>query len=176
MSTFRQRLVAQKITEDHRKSVSQAMVEAGYSRHTASKPSNLTQSNGWKALTKGWFQDEDVVRVHAEMLNAVCRKRYLFPLSIPDKEIREIIEFDDSFKLTYIEKRKRQKVAHYLAPDNHTIIKAIDLYCRVTGKYALGRQIAKGEIREDPYEQMSDEEVQQKISELKKQVAKMNES
>jgi hypothetical protein len=152
------------------------MLEVGYSPHTASKPSNLTQSNGWKELTREWFQDEDVVRAHAEMLNAVCRKRYLFPLSTPDKVIREIIECDDSFRVVYIERRKRQKVAHYLAPDNHTIIKAIDLYCRVTGKYALGRQIAKGEIREDPYEQMSDEEIQQKVNELKKQIAKMNES
>lgn len=36
MATFRQRLVAQKITEIHRNSVSQAMLEAGYSPQPSS--------------------------------------------------------------------------------------------------------------------------------------------
>lgn len=62
-------LLLQKITDNHRMPISQAMLEAGYSPHTASKPSNLTQSNGWKELTKGWFHDEDVLRVRAEMSN-----------------------------------------------------------------------------------------------------------
>lgn len=169
MATFRQRLVAQKITDNHRNSVSQAMLEAGYSPHTASKPSNLTKSNGWRELTKGWFCDEDVVSVHAEMLHAVKRKRYLFPLSTPDKDIREIIEFDDSFKLLYIEERKRQKVAHYLAPDNNVIGKALDLVYRIKGKYEFGKRLARGEVmREDPYEDMTDEELMTKLRELDK--------
>lgn len=169
MATLRQRLVVQKITENHRNSVSQAMLEVGYSPHTASKPSNLTKSNGWKELTKGWFQDEDVARVQAEMLHAVRRKRYLFPLSTSDKEIREIIEFDDSFKLIYIERRKRQKVAHYLAPDHHVIGNALDLIYRIKGRYALGKMIAKRELTHDPYEDMTDEELVARIRELEKE-------
>lgn len=169
MATFRQRLTAQKILDNTGISVSKAMEEVGYKPGSFKNPQQLTQSNGWKELTKGWFQDEDVARVQAEMLHAVRRKRYLFPLSTPDKEIREIIEFDDSFKLIYIERRKRQKVAHYLAPDHHVIGNALDLIYRIKGRYALGKMIAKRELTHDPYEDMTDEELVARIRELEKE-------
>lgn len=169
MATFRQKLVAQKMSEFVGISVSKAMVDSGYAPSSAEQPHRLTQSNGWKELTKNWFiSDEDVLRVHSEMLDAVHRKRYLFPLSMSNKEIQEIIEFDDSFKLNYVERKRAKKVAHYIAPDYRVQIKALDLVFRIKGRYAQGRMIAKGEIGQDPYENMADEELMTKLRELDK--------
>lgn len=48
-ATLKQKIAAREITENHR-SAGEAMRIAGYSKHTASKPSNMTRSQGFMAL------------------------------------------------------------------------------------------------------------------------------
>lgn len=49
MATLKQKLALKKITENHT-SISKAMLEVGYTAQTAHKPSNLTESKGFKEL------------------------------------------------------------------------------------------------------------------------------
>lgn len=70
MPTIRQKLVAQKITENPRKSVSSAMREVGYSPHTASKPSNLTKSKGWIKLMDKYLPDDKLLGKHSELVGS----------------------------------------------------------------------------------------------------------
>lgn len=67
--TFKQKLAAKKITETHG-NISKAMLLAGYSPETASKPSNLTESKGWNELMDKYLPDADILRVHKEALSA----------------------------------------------------------------------------------------------------------
>jgi hypothetical protein len=75
MATLRQKAVVKKIAEDHRKSVSQAMREAGYSKQTATKPSNLTSSKGWKELMDKFLPDSLLAKKHKELLTIKTKKR-----------------------------------------------------------------------------------------------------
>jgi hypothetical protein len=69
MATLKQKLALKKITEEHRP-VSRAMLEVGYTPHTASKPSNLTDSKGWKELVETYLPDDKLLEVHNKALNA----------------------------------------------------------------------------------------------------------
>lgn len=69
MPTIKQKLALKKITEEHR-SVSRAMLEVGYDPDTASKPSNLTKSKGWKELMDEYLPDAKLAQVHQEGLEA----------------------------------------------------------------------------------------------------------
>lgn len=50
MATLKQKRVVQKLTENPRMSVGQAMREAGYSEVTATRPSDVTRSKGFQEL------------------------------------------------------------------------------------------------------------------------------
>ncbi len=68
MPTQKQRAAFKEITENHR-SVSEAMRSVGYSPSTASKPSNLTKSKGWKWLANKYIPDELLAQKHRELLD-----------------------------------------------------------------------------------------------------------
>lgn len=68
MPTVMQREAFKEITEKHRP-VSRAMIDVGYSEHTASKPSNLTKSKGWIALMDKHIPDSLLAKKHLALLN-----------------------------------------------------------------------------------------------------------
>lgn len=70
MTTIKQKLVAKEITENHRKSISKAMLKIGYAPSTASKPSNLTKSKGWNELMDKYLPDDELLSVHKKALHA----------------------------------------------------------------------------------------------------------
>ncbi len=69
MATVKQKLAVKKITENHG-NVSRGMLEAGYSKNTAKKPSNLTNSKGWEELMEKHLPDSLLAKVHKEGLKA----------------------------------------------------------------------------------------------------------
>lgn len=69
MATEKQKRAFKEITENHR-SVSAAMREVGYDESSATKPSNLTNSKGWKDLMEEYLPDTDLAKVHKEGLSA----------------------------------------------------------------------------------------------------------
>lgn len=69
MATVRQKAAFEKILEKPR-SIGTVMREVGYSENTIVDPKNLTESDGWKELTKKYLPNEDLAKVHKEGLNA----------------------------------------------------------------------------------------------------------
>ena len=70
MATRKQKAVAKDLVVNGGKSVSKAMIEAGYSPATANTPQKLTESKGWEELMEEYLPDELLQRVHLEGLEA----------------------------------------------------------------------------------------------------------
>jgi len=70
MPTMRQKKAAKKLVENGGKSVSGAMIEAGYSPATAKNPEKLTKSKVWEELMEEYLPDELLQKVHREGLEA----------------------------------------------------------------------------------------------------------
>ncbi len=68
--TIKQQLAAKKIAENHG-NVSAAMLAVGYSKNTAKKPSNLTQSKGWTELMEEYLPDSLLAKVNQDGLVAM---------------------------------------------------------------------------------------------------------
>jgi hypothetical protein len=66
MATAKQKLVAQKVAKGS--SVSAAMREVGYSPATASHPSKVTRSKGFKVLMEKYLPDSLLMEKHQELL------------------------------------------------------------------------------------------------------------
>ena len=69
MPTIKQKLAFQKIAENHG-NVSKTMLEVGYDSDTAKKPSNLTDSDGWKELMAEYLPDTLLSLRHEQGLSA----------------------------------------------------------------------------------------------------------
>lgn len=69
MATIKQKLALQKVTENHG-NISKAMIEAGYTPETASKPKNLTESKGWAELMEQYLPDDKLLAKHEKALEA----------------------------------------------------------------------------------------------------------
>ena len=71
MPTPKQEAVARDILRDNpSKPVGKAMLDAGYSRRSAVAPTqNLLSSDGWKELVAKYLPQEDIAKVHRQMLH-----------------------------------------------------------------------------------------------------------
>lgn len=99
MATPKQKKAFHKVTKENMP-VSTAMLEAGYEPHTASKPSNLTKSAGWKELMDEFLPDSELARVHQEGLNASEKimKDGVVVVEKPDYAVRHKY-LDSAYKL-----------------------------------------------------------------------------
>ncbi len=71
MATVKQRKTAAILMESKgKKSVSQAMREAGYPATTAKNPQQLTRSKSWEALIEDYLPEEKLLKPHREQLKA----------------------------------------------------------------------------------------------------------
>lgn len=68
MATERQKRAFREITENNRP-VSTVMREVGYSASSATKPSQLTSTKGWKELMDQYLPDDLIAKRHNELLN-----------------------------------------------------------------------------------------------------------
>lgn len=69
MSTLLQQRTIDKLVENGGKSVSSAMVKAGYSPATAKNPEKLTKSKGWQQLMKKYLSDGKLAALHKKLLD-----------------------------------------------------------------------------------------------------------
>lgn len=162
MATYRQKLVAQKLVENGG-NIGKAMVDAGYSTNTAKTPQKLTQSKGWKELSQELFSDEELARKTGELLDAFCVRKYIFPLSMPDEEIKELIESMPRHIVIRTERYDTFKKTYYMRPDNSIISQTLNMIYKLKGYYKQ----AKVEYH-SPYEDMSDEELNEILRERDK--------
>lgn len=69
--TLRQQTAFKKILESNgKKSVSKAMLEAGYPPTTAKNPQQLTNSKGWQETMEKYLPDDKLLKKHEEALEA----------------------------------------------------------------------------------------------------------
>lgn len=118
MATLKQNALAKKIIENPRLTMGQAMREVGYSDATASHPTDVTNSIGWKQLMDKYLPDDELLKVHEEGLRA--------NKVISAKIIGNANEQTDDF----IE-----------VPDHPTRAKYLDLAYKVKNKFQAGVQI-----------------------------------
>lgn len=70
MPTEKQKAAAIRIIENHG-NVSKTMLEVGYTKASASNPSNLTDSQGWKELMEEYLPDNKLAEKHRALLDKV---------------------------------------------------------------------------------------------------------
>jgi hypothetical protein len=79
MPTTKQQKAISKVLETPGIPIGRAMREAGYSEKTAKNPKDLTQSRAWAELMDQYLSDEEVAKVHKELLNATVVDHMVFP-------------------------------------------------------------------------------------------------
>ena len=95
MPTLKQKKVLKEITENHG-SVSGAMRKVGYSQNTAKKPTNLTESKGWKELLEqNGLDDDSLTKTHVQLLRSTTLDHMVFPPLRSKKEKLESGEDED---------------------------------------------------------------------------------
>ena len=68
MSTIKQQLTAKILSENIKKPVGQAMLEAGYSLSSSKRPTQLTKSKTWPTLMEKYFPDSLLSKQHKKLL------------------------------------------------------------------------------------------------------------
>lgn len=134
--TFRQKNAFQKIVENGG-NVSKGMLDAGYSEATAKTPTKLTESKGWNTLTEKYLPDEDLAKIHKELLNK---------------------------KETYIKKNNKTGKIEIIKTgeiDSQAVRAGLDMAYKLKGKYSTQKI---GFIDEN--EHLTDEELQEELDKL----------
>jgi hypothetical protein len=109
--TIKQKMALKEITENHR-SISDAMRVVGYKPSTATKPSNLTKTKGWKELMDQYLPDDKLLAKHDEALEAT--KVISAKITSKDADINT----DDFIEV----------------PDHQVRLKAVELGYKIKGK------------------------------------------
>ena len=95
MSTLKQQAVAKDLIENKGKSVSQAMVDAGYDPRTARNPQQLTRSKGWQELMEKYLPDKTLLKVHKQGLGAIRKRAEVVDRDSKGAPIYEYFDEDD---------------------------------------------------------------------------------
>ena len=146
-------------------SMGKIMLEVGYSHAYAKNPQKLKNTKGWKDLITLAVPEDEVVLSHGELLHAFRLQHYIFSISESDEIIKAIINSLPGCRLVKINKLQQHKKAYYHAPDNRIRKDAIDMAYKLRGRY-----IKEQERQEDPYDSMSDEELEKREKELEEKV------
>lgn len=142
--TLRQRRTMKILVENKGKSVSSAMIEAGYPPSTAHNPQQLTRSATWKELTAQYLGDDKLAKVHDGLLGAGDLQVRMFEKSLTDEEIKNIVEASGAtlkkiVKPTGNKLKKNfngEKKAYIIVPIHSTRDSALDKAYKLKGRYA----------------------------------------
>ncbi len=162
MATLKQKLVLKKMV-DFGGNMGKAMLAVGYSPAMAKNPQKLTQSKGWKELMGEYFPDEELVMITRELLFAHKLKSMSFSPDFSDQYIKELFKNRGGYEIIGIARSEEIVIIHYLQPDYTARTGTIDMIYRLKGYYKLAEQ---QQMYHDPNEDLSDEELDQKIREL----------
>lgn len=143
MSSLRQKLAVQKISENIRNSgntpginLGKILRESGYSIQTSLKPRLVTETRGFKEELSLIMSDKQLVLTHASLLNAVKLEKYSFDPTITNTEIRSMVEGVVGYKVRNISRIPGKKtICYYWSPDSMIIDKALDKFYRIKGYY-----------------------------------------
>lgn len=117
MSTLRQKLVAQKITENGGKNLGKAMLAAGYASSTAKSPNkNLKSSKAWPELMQEHLTDIGDAETVEELRSAEHLEDRLFDKKLDDNQIEKIITSIKGCKVIVIWPERFAKRCYFTAP------------------------------------------------------------
>jgi hypothetical protein len=145
-----------------RRSLAQAMREAGYSESYARNPQKIKETKTWQEYLDEYIPDEQVAVAHKALLGAQRVSRMEFPASLTDDEVAEIIASSGRSVLVLKRSKKTVSVA-FAEPDFTTQVRAIDLAYKVKGLYKSGET----EAAQSEYAHLSDEELHALIEQYK---------
>ncbi|WP_437770629.1 hypothetical protein [Arthrobacter sp. KNU40] len=133
MSTKRQEKAVQLFVENHGKSVSAAMREAGYSEATAKNPKNLTRSDTWQELLEKALPDKKLLSAHKKILNAQKLEHMVFPLGMDEVDIKKLL---NSVGSTPRKIKHGESAIHvwFWSPDQKARANAVDMAYKLKGK------------------------------------------
>ncbi|EKE25681.1 MAG: hypothetical protein ACD_5C00075G0013 [uncultured bacterium] len=123
------------ILENTGKSVSKAMLDAGYSPSYAKNPQDFKKTRKWKEIMDDKLSEEMVAEVHAELLKATKLEQAIFPLGVADELIRLIVSEVGCVVMKIVELMGK-KYVWYRAPDAAAKKAAVDMVYKLRGKYA----------------------------------------
>lgn len=136
--SLRAKKAFKEVTEN-RRSVSAAMRIAGYSKHTAVKPSNLTKTKSWEYLMKTYLPDDLLAARHRKLLVARRLEQQVFPNSVDEKELYKMFnELGCPIKKLVI--GDTVTTVWYYVDNEKTQKEALDLAYKLKGKYAPDKQ------------------------------------
>lgn len=144
----------------------QAILAAGYSKKIADNPKRLTDRKWLKAVLPDYEKTANAVH---DLMDASKLDHYIFPASMSDQEIAELIEELPGCKLRKIRRSENQVWAYFWTPDNKSKKEAIDIVLKVNGDYAPEKLQVVDEL-----EHMTTEEIEQELDELKRVKAARN--
>lgn len=139
-----------KIVENRGKSLSKAMVDAGYSPAYAHNPQQFLRTKAAQELEKEYLPDELIAQRHNELLNAGLIQHYIFPKlhdtaskkkgvaknELTNEEIKTIVENVPGCRLIYVKRDYLGATAYFQAPDSKSRKDAVDMAYKLKGNYS----------------------------------------
>jgi len=153
---------------EFRGSLRRAIKDAGYSQQVADNPKMITDRKWFKEHLPSHEETSNAIR---ELMVSGRLDHYVFPLSMSDAEIVELIEELPGCKMRKIKHGETQTWAYFWIPDNKSRKDAIDIVLKVRGDYAPEKITLT-----DPYEEMSDDELDEELQKLEGQKAQRKEN
>lgn len=138
-----------------------AIKDAGYSQNVANSPQRITDRKWFRENLPDYQETSSAIR---DLLGAAHLDHYVFPLSMTDEEIIEVIESIRGCKVKKIKHGETQTWAYFWVPDNKGRKDAIDIVLKVRGDYAAEKIAIT-----DPIDSLSDEEVDAEIAALERE-------
>ena len=165
--TVKQRKAAELATENLRRGTMRTMgeilLDAGYSKDVAERPSTVTESDGYKELMQQYLPDNKLLKKHEELTSAKRLDHMVFPLftgedddepdeslepqahggalkrfkkqgsTLTDDDIIEMLK-DVNCTVRKIVHGQTSRHVYFWSPDNQTQLKAVDLAYKLKGK------------------------------------------
>lgn len=116
MATIRQKKLAKILSENDSITAGQAMIKAGYSPISATKPNRVLENEEFKKLLNKYLPDKLLARAHKQAIKATRPHPHLPTQDIPDHQTRL-----RAVELGYKIKGKLQDTQHTLNVDSMNI-------------------------------------------------------
>lgn len=130
------------LSENIRKPVGEAMLEAGYSPSYSKHPQDLKKNKAWQRIMKKYLPDDELGKKHQKLLNASKIDHYVFPATTSDEDIKALIDSVEGLTFIKIQGNAQWKRCYFSVPDNDTQGRMLELAYKIKGK--MGRTDSGG--------------------------------
>lgn len=112
--------VEQILLESTGKSISRAMIEAGFAPGYAKNPQDLKATKQWQKIRQKYLKPAKIGAKYAQLLEASKLDRFVFPNTMSDEEIKQVIEQIPGAKFIKTQRNQQWARAFFTIPDNMT--------------------------------------------------------